>query len=64
MFSYPYVYDENMKSVQNIYIAKDDRELWDRLALIGMAERRSMSWLVAQAIREYLDRREAPGATP
>lgn len=36
-------------------------EQWEALHAIGEPIERSVSWLVKQAVREYLERQQAPG---
>jgi len=48
-------------AAKTIYVTEGDRALWDALAVYAETEHRSVSYVLAQIIREFLAREVSPG---
>lgn len=41
-------------ATKHLYVSEDDETLWEQAAVLASRERRSVSWVIHQALRTYL----------
>jgi sulfur transfer complex TusBCD TusB component (DsrH family) len=41
-------------AVKTVYVSEDDVTLWEQMGVVASRERRSVSWVLHEAIRCYL----------
>jgi len=41
-------------AIKTLYVAEDDVTLWEQAGVMAARERRSVSWIVHEALRRYL----------